>query len=556
VRAVALLSLLTLAWVLPSTASSGLSRIAVGVVDGTPVEQVAELVERATGRPVDRTLGAIGAVVVPVEDLRGSLPVLEALPGVEYTEPIGPTRRLAFVPNDPLAESAQWYLPAIRAFDQWPSKPNFGQEVTVAVIDSGIDASHPDLDGRIAAGRSFVDARWDVDTMGHGTFVAGEIAAHVDNGVGIAGVGIPARLLVAKVTNDKGLITVEAEAEAIKWAVDQGARVINLSLTGVRDPRDPTNDEYSAVEQDAIEYAYSNGSVVVAASGNCDIAPTCPWAYAGYPAALPHVIGVGALQSDNSVAEFSNRDPVYVDVVAPGRGIVSTWPRPLSDTGCPQVGYSVCALASGDRNGDGTSFAAPLVSAAIALLLAENPSLAPNQVTALVEASAARHDLGASGRDAGTGAGSLDVVELLGTASQSLPPRDQFETNDDAGERARRIPLRASRSFKATIDYYDDPSDVYRVYLRRGKWVTVTLTGALGGSSTLVLWSPGTEHVSEVTNVAVRSGAITAWRKGARPALKLTIPRSGWYFVEVKAPGGGGGEYLLSLEQARAANGR
>jgi subtilisin family serine protease len=543
---------------LPSAASAGGAppveqvRVAVGVVDGVSVERVAEIIERETGEPVDRELAPMGAVVVPVEDLEAVLPVLEALPGVEYTEPIGPTRRLAFVPNDPLAESTQWYLPAIRAFDQWPAKPVFGSEVTVAVIDSGIDASHPDLEGRIAAGETFVGARWDTDTMGHGTFVAGEIAATADNGLGIAGVGIPVRLLIAKVTDSQGNITVEAEAEAIKWAIAQGAQVINLSLAGVRDPNDPAFDEYSPVEQDAIEYAYSNGAVVVAASGNCDRAPACPWGYASYPAALPHVMGVGALQSDGSVAEFSNRDPVFVDVVAPGRGIVSTWPRALSDSNCQQIGYSVCAIAANDRNGDGTSFSAPLVSGAIALLLAENPGLAPSQVTALVEKSASRHDLGPPGRDALAGAGSLDVVELLVAATEPLSPADQFETNDDAGERARRIPLRSNRLLRATIDYYDDPTDVYRVYLRREKRVTITLDGSLGGSASLVLWRPGTEHVTEVTNVAVRSGAVTAWKKGPRPALKLTIARSGWYYVEVKAPVKGGGLYLLGIAQQAA----
>lgn len=551
-KACAALALVLLAAVQATVAAAQPARVAVGVRDGVPVEHVAALIEEQIGAPVDLGLKDLGAVVVPVPDVDSALPELGELPGVEYTEPVGPIRRLAFAPNDPLAESAQWYLSAIRAFDQWQTKPSFGTDVVVAVIDSGVDASHPDLEGRILAGRSFVGGRWDVDTIGHGTFVAGEIAAIADNGIGIAGVGLPVKLLVGRVTNAQGLITVEAEAEAIKWAVDSGADVINLSIAGTRNPNDPADDQYSELEQAAIEYAYERGAVIVAAVGNCPPAHPCPWRYAGYPAALPHVIGVGALQADGSVAEFSNRDPVYVDIVAPGRGIVSTWPRSLSDDKCQQVGYSVCALSPADRVGDGTSFAAPLVSAAIALLLAENPGLAPSQVIQLVRGAAQRRDLGRPGRDPATGAGSLDVVELLASAAQGLPAADQWESNDDAGVRARRLPLRSTRSLFATIDYYDDPSDVYRVYLRKGRRVTISLTGSLGGKATLVLWVPGTTHVSEVTQVAVLSGAIAAWKKAARPRLRWTVPRSGWYFVEVKAPLNGGGSYRLSIGQTRA----
>ena len=108
----------------------------------------------------------------------------------------------------------------------------------VAVIDSGIDADHPELKGQIAGGTSFVGGSWQSDTNGHGTFVAGEIAAALNNGQGIAGIAFPAKLLVAKVVRSDGTISPEAEARAIRWAVDHGARVINLSFGGVRDPLD------------------------------------------------------------------------------------------------------------------------------------------------------------------------------------------------------------------------------------------------------------------------------------------------------------------------------
>src|SRR5207245_6125604 len=136
------------------------------------------------------------------------------------------------------------------------------------------------------------DAR--VDTEGHGTFIAGEIAAHLD-GQSIVGIAYTAQLLIAKVVKADGSIPLDAEAAAIRWAADQGAKVINLSLGGVRDPSHPDRDTYSPLEASAIAYAYAKGALLVAAVGNGDEAFSQPWPYASYPAALPHVVGVSAL---------------------------------------------------------------------------------------------------------------------------------------------------------------------------------------------------------------------------------------------------------------------
>jgi len=147
----------------------------------------------------------------------------------------------AFTPTDPLAPR-QWYLTADHAFDYFPELLPQLPAVRVAVIDSGLDCNHPEFQGRIVAVRSFVGGSPCVDGNGHGTFVAGEIAAAVNNGAGIAGIAFPAQLLVAKIAGSGGGVSVEAEAEAIRWAADEGARVINLSLGGQRDPIDPRRD--------------------------------------------------------------------------------------------------------------------------------------------------------------------------------------------------------------------------------------------------------------------------------------------------------------------------
>ena len=224
-----------------------------------------------------------------------------------------PALAVAFGNTEPLA-AQQWYLAQDRAWSYWPEQPPLAT-VKVAVIDSGIDYGHPEFAGRILGGRSFVGGTWKRDTDGHGTFVAGLIAADPSNGQGIAGLAFNAKLLIAKVVppDDSG-VNLQAEVGAIRWAVGQGAQVINLSLGGQRDPQDLRLDTYSPGERQAIEYAVSKGVVVVAAVGNGTESPSIPWFYADYPAALPHVLGVSALRENGSVPDYSNRDPVYVDV--------------------------------------------------------------------------------------------------------------------------------------------------------------------------------------------------------------------------------------------------
>ena len=181
------------------------------------------------------SLAPIPAVVVE----RERAPRLRDLPGATYVERLVNRRRLAFTPDDPLL-ARQWHLSANRAFDYWASSPAL-PTVPVAVIDSGVDKTHPEFAGKIIGGKSFVGGSPYLDREGHGTFVAGLIAATVGNAEGIAGMSPSAQLLVAKVVNPAfpDEIDVVAEANAIRWAVDEGARVINISLGGVRDPLDP-----------------------------------------------------------------------------------------------------------------------------------------------------------------------------------------------------------------------------------------------------------------------------------------------------------------------------
>jgi hypothetical protein len=467
-----------------------------------------------------------------------------------------PVGASGYAPTDPLA-SKQWYLSQIHAFDFWPDAPPALAPVRVAVVDSGIDLDHPEFAGKVALAESFVGG--DVtDREGHGTFVAGIIAAASGNGQGIVGIAPSAQLLVAKVVRPDGTISPGAEAKAIRWAVNNGARVINLSLGGLRS-RNRTQDTYSAVEQDAIEYAYARGAVLVAAVGNGDQAPRTPWDLASYPAALPHVIGVSAIAQDGSVPMFSNRDAFFNDIAAPGVNIVSTLPRALTAarSSCGEQGYSICGPAE-FRFAEGTSYAAAEVSAAAAVLISANPALAPDQVATLLERSAADVNA-ASGcrrcpplRDPYTGWGQVDLAAALGALDGPLPVADSYESNDDAGIRAFKLWGR-SIDVTATLDFWDDQIDVYKVRLRRGQTVAVSLHGPAGTDANLVLWRPGTQRVEGLSPALQARRLTQSVRVGSSDEHFLHRARQdGWYYVEVKLPGPGSGQYRLHISKSRA----
>jgi hypothetical protein len=527
------------------------ARCTVGLRPTADAASVAAAVERVTGkRPASLApLRALSAEGPPGE--------LRAIPGVAWVERER-VRRVAFVPTDPLA-SRQWYAAANRAYDAWETPPPLAP-VRVAVIDSGIDLGHPDLQGRIAAAKSFVGGSAQ-DTRGHGTIVAGIIAAALDNATGIAGLAPSAELLVAKVVAPGGTISVQAEARAIRWAVDNGARVLNISLGGLRDPRNPARDTFSRLEKEAIEYAVKHGAVIVAAVGNSDQAPHTPWRFASYPAALPHVLGVSALTRGGASPAFSNRDAVYNDVAAPGEDIISTFPRSLTAErpACADQGYTPCA---GDefRPPEGTSFSAPQATAVAANLIGARPLLRPEQVTAIIERTA--FDVAAQngcracapGRDEYTGWGALDATGAIEALGGAIPPRDAHEPNDDAGEGAYRLyfpPGEKARFVKASVDFWDDQDDVYGVFLHRGEKLYVSLVPSVSAVVALALWRPETVSVADLARQELRVRLSNG--RDRRERLAWTADADGWHFLQARltAPSGPPVAYRLSIVRTR-----
>jgi subtilisin family serine protease len=536
-----LVAVVLVAWLgLPASASA--ARVAVGLARGADAHTMANAIARRTGtRP--ESLQPIPALVADVPagvSLRG-------IAGVRYVEPLV-TRHLAFTPTDPLV-SRQWYLTYSGFYAPWITLPSF-ERIPVAVIDSGVDAGHPDLAGRVLGAKSFVGGSARVDALGHGTFVAGLIGAGVDNGVGIAGLAPSAQLLIGKVVTKSRSIPVEAEAKAIRWAVDNGARVINMSLGGIRDPLDPDRDTFSRLEADAVAYAISNGVVVVAAVGNSDQAPTSPWKYASYPAALPHVLGVSAIDDKGEVPSFSNRDPIYNDIAAPGLGILSVLPRPLTARfpSCSEQGYSSCGPDE-YREAQGTSFAAPQVTAAAAVLLSLHPTLRPEQVTKILESTATDLDADTcdgctEGRDSYSGWGRLNVAAAI--AALSTPPgRDFYETNDDLGTRS--YPVSGSdRRLRARVDFWDDQDDVYAIHLNRNQPVYVGLTGSDSSVDlSLAFWRPQASSIERVSDFRFR--VRTSVRPGARQYLSYRPRVAGTYYVQVRVSSPGATRYRLAI---------
>jgi hypothetical protein len=188
------------------------------------------------------------------------------------------------------------------------------------------------------------------------------------------------------------------------------------------------------------------------------------------------------------------------------------------------------------------------------VLFALKPTLQADQVVNILERSAT--DVNAANgcrscpllRDSLSGWGRLDVSKAVAALDGILPPPDRFEPNDDAGTQAVKLTA-AVTSVKATIDFWDDQIDVYRVYLRKGQRLRLTLDGPAGATSNLLLWKPATKRVNDLRKQNLR--AAQSIGPGASHRLGYRSPKKGWYFVEVKVATRGGGPYQLTLSRPR-----
>ncbi len=325
-----------------------------------------------------------GAYDIEVKDGKDIEEVIEELendPKVEYAEP-DYLRSATATPND-YYWSLQWGLSKISAPAAWNVHKG-SSSIIVAVIDTGVDTTHPDLSGKIVSGYDFVNNDNNPrDDHGHGTHVAGIAAASTNNGIGVAGVGWNVKIMPMKVLSSSGYGYDSWVASGIREAADRGAHVINLSLGGAG---------FSQTLKNATDYAIAKNVVVVAASGNSGSSTM------NYPAGNPGVIGVGATDSSDRVASFSTHNS-SVDVSAPGVSIASTYWN----------GSHVYAKMSG------TSMASPHVAGLAALIRSKWRSYNVSQVAKRLQNYS--DDKGAAGRDNYYGHGRINAYRSLSSGA-------------------------------------------------------------------------------------------------------------------------------------------
>jgi thermitase len=290
------------------------------------------------------------------------------------------------IPNDPFFNDPNaWGLQKISAPDAWAINTG-SSSIIIAILDTGVDGSHPDLIANMVPGRNIVGNNDDThDVQGHGTMVAGTAAAATNNAIGVAGVAWNCRIMPVVIADSSGYATVSDVAAGLTWAADHGARVANISFNATG---------YSTVSS-AAKYFQSKGGVVAVAAGNGGSAVQIP--------DDPYILTIGATDASDSLYSWSNSG-TDLDLVAPGH-VVTTAPG------------GVYAGA------DGTSFATPIVAGAAALLLSSNPSLTATQVQNVLKQSA--DDLGAAGWDSTYGSGRLNLARALTTVP---PPTEGLDT--------------------------------------------------------------------------------------------------------------------------------
>ncbi len=290
-------------------------------------------------------------------------------------------------PNDSYFPS-QWHLPRISAPSGWDI--NSGSEsLIIAIIDSGVDPTHPDLSDKLLPGYNFLSGNTDThDVLGHGTAVAGAAAAISNNSTGVAGVAWANPIMPLVVLNSSNYASYYDIAQAITYAADHGAKIMNISIAGANS---------SSALQNAADYAWNKGAIIFASAAN--YSTSTPY----YPAACNNVVAVSATDSNDTLASFSNYGN-WVDITAPGVSIYTT-----SNGG----GYDARS---------GTSFSSPVAAGVGALIMSANPSLGNAQVVDILLKNS--DDLGASGFDPYFGYGRVNVYRSLQAAISSSPVGD------------------------------------------------------------------------------------------------------------------------------------
>ncbi len=367
----------------------------VGIKPGTSLNAL-RLPENAALKRTSHQLARLNAVLlsVPPGEEQKLAAELRHTAGVQFAEP-NYLVRPDLIPNDP--RWGQQYGPLhIQAPQAWDITTG-SSSVIVAVIDSGMDAGHPEFSGRILPGYDFIEQdATPQDGCGHGTHVAGILAAEGNNATGIAGLTWGAHLMPVRALGDYCVGTVLAVAEGIVWAVERGARILNLSI-GTPFP--------SSLLENSTYYAYTHGAALFAAAGNSGTNSII------YPARYSWVMAVGATDSGDLRASFSNTGP-ELDLMAPGKDILSTTPL-------GPFYYEIYGVTREYGILSGTSMATPHAAGAAALLASLPQFDTPDKIYQALTQTAL--DLEAPGRDDNTGYGLIQTYAALNFIPTIVP---------------------------------------------------------------------------------------------------------------------------------------
>jgi subtilisin family serine protease len=375
----------------------------------------------------------------------------------------------------------------------------------IAILDTGV-ADVPELAGRTRAGYNVATGGSGVnDIDGHGTAVASIAAAAAG---GVRGVSPTSPIIPIKIFDDAGNSTADDFIRGIERAIDASAGVINVSAAG---PADGLDAATKSAVQDAIDTAVSLGIPVVAASGNEGTGSL------DVPAAMAHVIAVGATDESGSAASYSNTGS-GLDLVAPGSHLVTAAPRVLCSSGYASV--------------TGTSFAAPAVAGAAAQLLATHPGLDVSQVTDMLRLRGVRSPAPAWSSELGFG-----MLDVAAATAASVPSPDQPEVNDTISWAKIQSPALAapkrSRTLKARIAPHQDPADVYRLKLKKGDKLQVRLQQPggtrlrLGFGTTKLARNAGSRFTQKIKNSGTYFVGVTiAQSPPAGSNYSLTLKRN------------------------------
>ncbi|MBI4526428.1 MAG: S8 family serine peptidase [Deltaproteobacteria bacterium] len=357
----------------------------VGFRGGISAEQ-AENVYRAHGANKIEEIRRINVhrIKVPAHALDAIEHSLSRRPEIKFVER---NRRVApdQLPNDPSYPN-QWHLPKIDADLAWEFSEGL-PEVVIAILDSGVDPAHPDLAAKLVSGFNFYNYNTDTtDGYGHGTKVAGAAAAIGNNGTGVASVAWRNSIMPIRVTDTAGYGYYSTIANGLTYAVDHGAKVMNVSFAAVAG---------SGTIQSAAQYVMNHGGLVVAAAGNCGCFDST--------AENPYILSVSGTDQYDNLASWSSRG-TYVDLSAPGVSIYTT-----TNGG----GYAAVS---------GTSFSSPITAGVVALMISVNPGLSPAQIESLLESNA--DDFGAAGYDTLYGFGRVNAHRAVAAAASTNPLPD------------------------------------------------------------------------------------------------------------------------------------